>query len=81
MTKKYDKKQASKIIAKSMWKSVKKAMAKNPIQDVVDSNFTAEAKPSSVPASSTAVMNKSKPQKLKGFLNQRQNKIKKKTKL
>lgn len=81
MGKKYSEKEVAQIIAKSMWKSVKKAMVKNPVQDVLDADFRSEAKPDSVPVPKAGVMYKSKSEKLKGFLNKRKDKLKNNGKL
>ena len=81
MGKKYSEKDVAKIIAKSMWKSVKKAMAKNPIEDILDPDFRAEAKPDSVPIPKIGVIYKAKSEKLKGFLNKRKDKLKNNGKL
>jgi len=81
MSKKYNEKEIAKIIVKSMFKSAKKAIGKNPIQDVLDPDFTAETNDKTVPVSKPGVMYKSKSEKLKGFLNKRKEKMKNKGKL
>jgi hypothetical protein len=63
MAKEYNEKEAAQILAKSMWKAVKKTMGKNPISDVVDSNMTREAAPATVPADKESVMNKAPTEK------------------
>lgn len=63
MAKEYNEKEAAQILAKSMWKAVKKTMGKNPIADVVDSNMTREAAPATVPADKESVMNKAPTEK------------------
>lgn len=79
MAKKYNDTDAAKILAKSMWKSVKKAIAgKNPVQDVLDPNFKPEADQTSIPPARDGVMYKSK--KLKEFLDKRKLKVKNKLK-
>ena len=90
MSKEYSEKEAAKILAKSMWKSVKKAIGKNPVQDVLDTNRVAEAKDKTIPVDRQSVMNKApteqdvsdkgprvkplKSKKLKGFMEKRKDK-------
>ena len=78
MSKEFKTDEAGKILAKSIIKSVKKALAagKHPVDDVLDSNFRSEANPKDIPAPKESVMNKSKPKKLQAFLDKR--KVKKK---
>lgn len=71
----YSEKEVAKILAKSMWKSVKKAIGhKNPVEDVVDANFKPEASLHTIPPAKDGVMYKSK--KLKAFIEKRKAKKK-----
>lgn len=54
-----DLKEAAELIAKSMYKAVKKAF-KAPIADVLDENFVPEAKPTKNPVPKLGVMYKNK---------------------
>jgi hypothetical protein len=76
MTKKYDSKQVAKIMVKAMKKAFKKVSKKNPVEDVLDHNFTPESKEKDIPPAVSGVMYKSKPLKLKQFLNKKKTKKK-----
>lgn len=80
MSKKYSGKDIAKILAKSILKSIKD-LGKNPIEDVIDSDFKEEVNPKTLPVSRTGVMYKSKSNKLKEFIDKRKNKIKNKGKV
>jgi len=57
--KEYEIKEVAEIIAKSMSKAVKRASKfKDPINDVLDDNFTAEANPKDILPAKTGVMYK-----------------------
>ena len=74
---KYNTKQLAKMVVKSM----KKALKKDPIADVLDADFVAEADPKKVPLDKPGVMYKNKSDKLKNFLDKRKNKNKNKGKV
>ena len=78
MSKEYKQDEVAKLLTKSIIGNVKKALAgKHPVEDVLDSNFRAEADPAEIPAPKQSVMNKGKPSKLKGFLDKKMLKKKK----
>lgn len=75
MDKKYNQKELAQFLAKSLWKSFKKALyKKNPIQDVLDPNNKPEARRGTIPAPRESVMYKSK--KLKDFIDKKNKKRK-----
>jgi len=78
MSKKYKQDEVAQLLTKSIVNHVKKALnRKSPVEDVLDPNFRQEADPLKIPPPKESVMNKSKPAKLKGFLEKRKLKKKK----